>query len=613
MSPIPLAGRLFALALFLPLTPLAQTVDRVEPAFWWAGMVHDELQVMLHGDDVGRARVTMAPHAGVTLDRVVAVDSPNYLFLELTVGDAAPGTLRFTLDGPDGSTALDYDLRQRTRALGSYAQGFSSEDVIYLLMPDRFANGNEANDTIAGLLEAADRSNPNGRHGGDFAGLRDRLGYLDDLGMTAVWLTPIFENDMTPAYGAYHGYAATDMYATDPRFGTMDEFVGLVDAAHGRGMKVIMDMIHNHIGDQHPWMDDLPTPDWVHDWAEVGQTNYTGQAAIDPYASHADRRQLVDGWFVAEMPDLNQENPLLAQYLVQNTVWWIEHTGVDGIRMDTYLYPDKDYMARWAAHVMTEYPTFNIVGESWVTSVPHEAYWQDGFRAHPDGYRSHLPSVTDFPLAFAMREAPGGDLFRVYDTLAQDHVYPDPNAMVTFFDNHDLSRAFGQDLDALRLGLALQLTTRGIPQIYYGTEVALPNGPQTGGDGYKRLDMPGGWPGDPRSVFDADDRTATEQAAFDFTRALATWRRTATVVHHGRLTQFIPRDDVYVFFRWDAGDTVMVVLNAADEPRALDLARFQERVLDHTAARDVVTGETHRLGETLAVPAKGVMVLELAR
>ncbi len=605
-------ARLLLLALLLAPFAAAQSVDRVDPAFWWTGMVHDELQVMLTGDGVGRARVTMAPHAGVTLDRVTAVASPNYLFLDLTVGDGArPGTLRFQLDGPEGAATLDYELRARTRAAGTYAQGFSSRDVIYLLMPDRFANGDPANDTIAGLLEAADRSNPNGRHGGDFAGLGERLAYLDDLGMTAVWLTPIFENDMTPAYGAYHGYAATDMYATDPRFGTTDEFVGLVEAAHGRGMKVIMDMIHNHIGDRHPWMSDLPTPDWVHDWAEVGQTNFVGQAAIDPYASEADRRQLVDGWFVAEMPDLNQRNPLLARYLLQNTVWWIEHTGVDGIRMDTYLYPDKDYMARWARHVLAEYPAFNIVGESWVTSVPHEAYWQDGFAAPGDGYDSDLPSVTDFPLAFAMREAPGGDLFRFYDTLAQDHVYPAPNRMVTFFDNHDLSRAFGQDLDALRLGLALQLTTRGIPQLYYGTEIAMPNGPQTGGDGYKRLDMPGGWPGDARDAFTPAGRTATEQAAFAFTRALATWRQTAAVVHEGRLTQFIPRDDVYVFFRWDADDTVMVVLNTAAEPRTLALDRFAERIGGRTTARDVVTGETLRLGETMAVPAKAAWVLEV--
>ena len=592
--------------------PTSQAELRVEPGFWWTGMVHDELQVMLHGPDVGHARVAMVPYPGVTLDRVTAVDSPNYLFLHLTVGDAAaPGMLSFTLDGPGGVRPLAYELRPRTRAPGSYAQGFSSEDVIYLMMPDRFANGDPSNDTVPGMREAADRQNPNGRHGGDFAGVRDRLGYLDDLGMTAVWFTPTFENDMTPEYGAYHGYAATDLYATDPRFGTTEEYVALVEAAHGRGMKVIMDMIHNHVGDQHWWMGDLPTPDWVHDWDEVGQTNFTGHAVVDPYASEADRRQAVDGWFVREMPDLNQENPLLAQYLLQNTVWWIEHAGIDGIRMDTYYYADKDYMARWAAHVLNEYPDFNIVGEAWMFSVPHEAYWQDGFRGYHDGYDSNLPSVTDFQLAYAMREAPDGGLFKVYEVLSQDFAYPDPNGLVTFFDNHDLDRAYGSDLDALRLGLTLQLTTRGIPQVYYGTEIAMPNGERTGGDGYKRMDMPGGWPGDPRDAFTPAGRTATEQAAFEFTRALATWRKTADVVHHGRLTQFIPRDDVYVYFRWDDDDTVMVVLSATDEPRTLDLARFAERIGGHTSGRDVVTGETVRLGSSMEVPGRAAMVLEL--
>ncbi|MGB3544097.1 glycoside hydrolase family 13 protein, partial [Rubrivirga sp.] len=548
------------LLLFLfPLVALSQTVERVEPAFWWAGMTHPEHQILLYGEDVGSARVTLVPYDGVSLDAVTAVASPNYLFLSLTLEPGVqPGTLRFDLEG-DGVQSLEYELRERTRAPGSYAQGFSSEDVIYLMMPDRFANGDVSNDAVPGYLEGADRSNPNARHGGDFEGVRQRLDYLEDLGMTAIWFTPIFENNMTPEYGAYHGYAATDMYATDPRFGTTEEFTALVDDVHGRGMKVIMDMIHNHIGDRHWWMADPPTADWVHSWEEYGQTNYTGAAAIDPYASDVDRDQLVNGWFVREMPDLDQSNPLLAQYLLQNTVWWIEHTGVDGIRMDTYLYPDKEYMARWSRYVLDEYPTFNIVGESWVNNVPHEAYWQDDFRASGDGYDSELPSVTDFPLSFAMRGGflPGGNVYEVYETLAQDHVYPAPNDLVTFFDNHDLDRAYGDadDLSALTLGTAFQLTTRGIPQIYYGTEIAMPNGPRTGGDGFKRLDMPGGWPDDDRSVFLEADRTPREQAAFDVVRSLTRWRQTADVVHHGRLTQFIPRDGVYVYFRWDDDDT----------------------------------------------------------
>ena len=610
---------LAALTAVFPSAVAQPAVDRVEPAFWWAGMHHPELQVLVYGEDVGHARAVLEPYPGVSLDRTVAVESENYLFLTLTVGaEARPGTLRFRLTDGDGTTPIDYELRARTRAPGTYAQGFSSEDVIYLMMPDRFANGDVSNDAVEGMLEGADRGDPNARHGGDFAGVAERLGYLDDLGMTAIWFTPIFENDMTPEYGAYHGYAATDMYATDPRFGTTDEFAGLVEAVHGRGMKVIMDMIHNHIGDRHWWMADLPTPDWVHSWERWGQTNYASDAVADPYASRADLGTLVNGWFVREMPDLNQDNDLLAQYLLQNTVWWIEHTGIDGIRMDTYLYPDKAYMARWARYVLDAYPGFNIVGESWVYNVPHEAYWQRGFPS-ADGYESHLPSVTDFPLAFAARDAFAvgrGGPRKVYEMLAQDHIYPEPNDLVTFLDNHDLPRVFSTvdaDPAALRLAYTFLLTTRGIPQVYYGTEVALPNGTDFEGDGYKRLDMPGGWPGDARSVFEAAGRTPAEQATFEYVRGLTRWRRTAGVVHHGRLTQFIPLDDVYVYFRWDEAETVMVVLNASPEPRSLELSRFAERTLASSAGRDVVTGATHDLTQpTLDVPARTALVLELA-
>lgn len=616
----------FLLVLLAPLAALAQpTVERVEPAFWWAGMVHPELQVLVHGDDVGRARATLAPHAGVTLNRVVAVENPDYLFLELTLRpEAEPGTLRFTLDGPDGSRSLDYELRPRTRRPGSYAQGFTSADAIYLMMPDRFANGDPSNDRVAGMLEGVDRRDPNARQGGDFAGVRQHLDYIADLGMTAIWFTPVFENDMTPEYGAYHGYAATDLYRVDRRFGTNDEFIALVDAVHGRGMKVIMDMIHNHIGDRHWWMASPPTPDWVHSWDRHGRTNYAVTSSVDPYASQSDRSGLVNGWFVREMPDLNQDNELLVQYLLQNTVWWIEHTGIDGIRMDTYPYPDADYMARWAAHVLEEYPGFNIVGEAWMPTAPHTAYWQRGFSAHPDGYESNLPSVTDFPLQGALvtsvTEEPGWNagLSRLYTTLAQDFLYPEPERLVAFLDNHDLPRAFslvGEDEAGLRLALAALLTLPRIPQVYYGTELAFANGPtDPGGDGYKREPMPGGWPGDERSVFTEAGRTDLEGRTYDYVRALAQWRKTAAVVHHGRTTQFVPVDDVYVFFRWDDDAAVMTVLNAAEEPRALPLVRFRERTAGYAAGRDVVTGRVHPLdGETLAVPARTALVLELTR
>ena len=621
---------LAVLVLLAPLAAAAQTVEpvepalRVEPASWWTGMHHPELQVLLYGEDVGRARVTLAPHAGVTLDRVVAVESPNYLFLDLTVGpDAEPGPLAFTLDGPGGPQALRYELRERTRPPGSYAQGFSSEDVIYLMMPDRFANGDPANDAVPGMLEGADRSDPNARQGGDFAGVMEHLDYIDRLGMTALWFTPVFENDMTPEYGAYHGYAATDLYRVDRRFGSNDEFVALVDAVHQRGLTVIMDMIHNHIGDRHWWMADLPTPDWVHDLDRYGTTHYRTSVAVDPYASAYDRAKLTKAWFVPAMPDLNQRNELLARYLLQNTVWWIETSGIDGIRMDTYPYPDKDYMARWAAHVLDEYPDFHIVGEAWMHSVPHGAYWQSGYPS-ADGYDSNIDNVTDFPMREALigafTEGPGWatGLNRLYLTLGQDAIYPAPQELVAFLDNHDLPRAFsalGEDEAALRMAYAVLMTLPRIPQVYYGTELAMPNGAGAGGsDGAKRMPMPGGWPGDDRSVFVAADRTAREARTYAYVAALTQWRKTADAVHHGRTTQFVPDGETYVFFRWTDSDAVMTVVNAGEDVATLDLVRFAERTDGYATGRDVTTGAVHDLRQpALTVPARTALVLELAR
>ena len=626
--------RRLALLALLPLlaAPLrAQPqIERVEPAFWWTGMAHGELQILVYGDGIGHARAALAPHDGVTLRRAVQVESPNYLFLELHLApDAEPGALAFTFTGPDGTANLDYDLRARTRERGTFAQGFSSEDVIYLMMPDRFANGDPSNDAVPGMLEGVDRTNADARQGGDFAGVRQHLDYIADLGMTAIWFTPVFENDVTPEYGAYHGYAATDMYRVDRRFGTNDEFAALVDAVHARGMKVIMDMIHNHVGDRHWWMADPPAPDWFHSLEAGGITNYRTSAAVDPYASEYDRHKLTDGWFVREMPDLDQDNDLLTRYLLQNTIWWIERSGIDGIRMDTYPYPDPDYMARWAAHVVEEYPRFEIVGEAWMHRVSHTAHWQSGSPVSR-GYDSNLRAVTDFTMqggilgAFDHPEGWDTGLAGLYFTLAQDGLYADPSALVAFLDNHDTPRAFSildDDEAALRMAYAVLMTLPRSPQVYYGTELAMPNGPPSRGDGYKRTPMTGGWPGDERSVFDPADRTPREARMHRHVRALTRWRRTSRAVHHGRTTQFLPQNETYVYFRWtgdgtDDGtgdETVMVVVNKADEPRTLDLARFAERLKNASSGRDVVSGTVHDLGEPLVVEPRTALVLEVAR
>lgn len=614
---------LAALAVVLSVAVHAQpAIERVEPAHWWTGMVHEDLQILVHGDGIGHARTALAAHPGVTLRRAIQVESPNYLFLDLEIrDDAEPGTLRFTFSGPDGETALDYPLHARSREPGTYAQGFGPEDVIYLMMPDRFANGDLANDSIPGMLEGADRTDPDARQGGDFAGVRQHLDYIADLGMTAIWFTPVFENDMPADYGAYHGYAATDMYRVDRRFGTNEEFRQLVEACHARGVKVIMDMIHNHVGDAHWWMDDLPSSNWLHSRETYGNTSYRVTTAVDPYAAESDRDQMEKGWFVTEMPDLDQTNDLLATYLIQNTVWWIESSGIDGIRMDTYPYPNKHYMARWAAHVLREYPDFNIVGEAWMHRPAHTAYWQRGFRSSPDGYASPLPSVTDFPLQGAFYDAVmkdsdwTGGLNALYLTLSQDFLYGDPSRAVAFLDNHDIPRIFslfGEDDARLRMAYALLMTVPRTPQVYYGTEVAMPDGPRTGSDGYKRSPMPGGWPDDERSVFRPDDRTEREARTLEYVRALTRWRQTATAVHEGRTTQFLPRDGVYALVRWTDDAAVLTVVNTADEPRDLALDRFAERLDGYASGRDVTTGTVHSLRQPLAVPARTALVLDLA-
>ncbi|MEM6328201.1 MAG: glycoside hydrolase family 13 protein [Bacteroidota bacterium] len=611
--------------LLLPLAVLAQpSIERVEPGHWWTGMVHEDLQILVHGDGIGHTRAAMAPHPGVTLDRAIQVESPNYLFLDLTLhDDAEAGTLAFTFTGPDGHTTLDYDLHERTREPGTYAQGFGPEDVIYLMVPDRFANGDTANDSIPGMLEGANRADLDARQGGDFAGVQQHLDYIADLGMTAIWFTPVLENDMPASYGAYHGYAATDLYRVDRRFGTNAEYTALVDSVHARGMTVIMDMIHNHIGDHHWWMNDLPTQDWLHSLEEYGITNYRVTTATDPYVSRADLDQMEKGWFVTEMPDLNQTNDLLAVYLLQNTIWWIETSGIDGIRMDTYPYANERYMARWAAHVREEFPDFTIVGETWMQRPVHTAYWQDGFESPTETVPSPLPSVTDFPLQNAIVRAlnePTGwaeGVHRLRYTLAEDIMYPDPSSAVAFLDNHDLPRVFsmlGESEAKLRAAYALLMTLPRTPQVYYGTELAMPNGPFTGKDGYKRSPMLGGWPGDERSVFTAEGRNEREASMHAYARALTRWRQTSAPVHHGRTTHFIPQNDTYVLFRWTETEAVMTVLNTADEPHDLRLGRFAERLTGYTTGRDVVTGETVRVdGETLTVPAMTALVLELAR
>jgi neopullulanase len=607
---------------FLAQTSFAQsTLQHIDPPFWWVGMDNPELQIMLHGENISQFE-TQIDYEGVTIQKIEKVESSNYLVLNLLISDdAKAGTFDIMLKaGKKIMINLPYELKERSSD-ANRNQGFNSSDVIYLLMPDRFANGNPGNDTVEGMLEKADRSNPNGRHGGDIKGVSDHLDYIKELGMTAVWLTPTFENDMKPKYGAYHGYAATDLYQVDRRFGTNEEFKSFVQKCHNNEMKVIMDMIHNHIGDQHWWMNDLPTSDWVHDFKKYGTTNFRGEVQSDPHASQYDLDKLQKGWFVPELVDLDQRNPILAKYLIQNSIWWIEYSGVDGIRMDTYVYPYKDYLARWVKEVMESYPNFNIVGEAWVEKVGHEAYWQKDTEGKEDGYNSRLNSITDFQIMFALDRAMVDDfgwkngLSELYYAVSQDRLYSDPNQNVIFMDNHDIERFYtkvNEDADLFKMGYGYIMTTRGIPQVYYGTELMLANDP-VNGDGRKRVDMKGGWQNDERSVFVKEQRTESESDAFEYVKRLTNWRKTASAIHDGKMVHFIPENNTYVYFRYTESEAVMVVMNRNEKPTTISRDRFAEILDSYQTGTNVITGATIDISNDFEVGAKQAAIFDLKK
>ncbi|MCH8567482.1 MAG: glycoside hydrolase family 13 protein [Balneolales bacterium] len=625
--------RLFSvslLLLFFTSTGCAQqqAIKQVEPPHWWTGFKQTELQLLVYGDNIGTARVRV-DYPGVKLSRMVTTENPNYLFVYLNITEEAePGNLDIHFTQGRNRFTHTYELRQRE---GSYNrhQGFDSSDVIYLLMPDRFANGDPSISEIEGMLEGVDMDEPFARKGGDIQGIINHLDYIQDLGMTAIWLNPIFENDMPANYeiraGFYHGYAATDMYRVDRRFGSNDDFNRLVQSSQEMGMKVIMDMIHNHVGTHHWFIKDLPSHDWIHDQSVYGNTEYRTNTIMDPYASERDYNKTVRAWFVDEMPDLDQRNHLLADYLIQNTLWWIENSGIDGIRMDTHAYPYPDYMAEWTRRVLEEYPDFNIVGEVWMPDVPTTAWWQYNFPTQ-DGYNSYLPSVTDFPLfsaiAAGLNEGPGWDtgLMRLYYTLGQDFLYTDPLLNVIFLDNHDLTRFMeivNHDADKYRLGLAFILTTRGIPQIYYGTEIMMD---MEGNfhDAAKRIPFPGGWPGDEINAFTPEGRVALGELKnqpipemFDYLRTLTHWRKDKEVIHTGRLRHFVPHDDVYVYFRYNDDERVMVILNGEPKETTLDMSRYIELTEGFQSGREVVSGRIVPLHENLQLGPREALILEL--
>lgn len=592
-------------------------VDRVEPPFWWTGMVNPHLQLMVHGLDIAGSNPGI-DYPGVRVKQVSRLESPNYLFIDLEIsGSAKPGSFAIEFkDGKKNTGSFTYRLLERKPG-SAEREGFNSSDVICLITPDRFANGDPSNDIVTGMREkAVDRSDITGRHGGDLQGIIDHLDYLDKMGFTAIWLNPVLENDMDSV--SYHGYSTTDYYRVDPRYGSNEDYVRLCEEARRRGIKVIMDMIFNHIGLRHWWMEDLPDGDWINGYPEYMITNHRRTVNQDPHASLGDRRRMVEGWFVRSMPDLNQRNPFLANYLIQNSIWWTEYAGLAGIRQDTYPYPEKDMMAEWNKRVLAEYPGFNIVGEEWSLNPGLISYWQRG-QSNLDGYRGHLPSLMDFPLQNALTTSllaeDGWDSgwIRLYETLASDFLYPEPGNLVIFPDNHDMPRFYmqlGMDPELYRLGIAFILTTRGIPQIYYGSEILMTH---TEGDhhGYIRKDFPGGWEGDPVNGFTGEGLSREEKAMQQYFSTLLNWRKDNTVIHTGRLVHFAPEGGTYVYGRYNDRKSVMVILNKATVNVELGMDRFRELTGKHTGGTDVISGRRYDIGKKLEVPARTALILEL--
>lgn len=599
--------------------PSSPQINSVEPPYWWTGMANDTLQIMLSGPRIGLTETSMKPYEGVSLIESVRLDSPNYLLLYLTVSDTAkPGVLDFTFSDGKKKAALRYELKERSKAVK--AQGFDASDVLYLIMPDRFARSGATTDAEAsrGLEYAVevDRADLNARHGGNIAGMEQHLGYIDSLGVTAIWVNPVLENDMPG--GSYHGYATTDYYRIDPRFGTNGQWRDFVGKAHDRGIKVVMDMIFNHSGSNHPWMKDMPSRDWYNFPDSAVTTNFRLSTLHDPYVSDYDKKRTVDGWFVTAMPDLNQRNPHLRRYLSQNSIWWIEDSGIDGIRMDTYPYADERAMASWIDDVMSEYPGFNIVGECWYGNEGGEAYWQRGSKVNPNG-DPRLPTVMDFVLSIKARDAFKGQTDRleglntIYDHLALDYLFPDPTHILTFLDNHDTDRFLLEEPDDLgwwKQAITFLLTSRGIPQIYYGTELLMNGTRAAGGDGNVRRDMPGGFPGDKTDAFTAAGRSDKQNEAFDFIQKLLQWRRGNEAIARGSLKHFMPENGLYVYQRRSGDKEVTVILNGNDSPVTTTMERTLEILPYGSQRRDMLTGETITISPEMTFSPRQILILE---
>ena len=596
-------------------TPVQASIKKVAPTFWWAGMKNTELQILLYGEDISSSDVSLTS-SDVYLKEVVRQANSNYLILYLDLKEARPQKFDIVLKKGRKVTKVPYELKERIRR-GTDIEGFTSSDVLYLIMPDRFTNGNPDNDVIPGMLEnKVDRNEQFGRHGGDFKGISEHLDYISDLGVTAIWLNPTQENDMKD--GSYHGYAITDYYQIDRRFGTNEEFCNLVNEAHGKGLKVVMDMIFNHCGSENYLFKDRPQDDWFNFRSNYVQTSFKTASVMDIHASDYEKAIATDGWFTQVMPDLNQRNRHVARYLIQSSIWWIEYAGINGIRQDTHPYADYDFMSSWCKEVLEEYPHFNIVGETWLNSNVLVSYWQkDSKLAVPKN--SNLPTVMDFPLTDLMSKAFdeettewSGGLYRLYDYHTQDLVYANPMNLLVFLDNHDTSRFCKNEEDAKNIvrykqAITYLLTTRGIPQIYYGTEILMA-ADKSEGDGCLRRDFPGGWKGDKVNCFTAEGRTDLQNEAFDYTRKLLNFRKGNEAICKGTMKHFSICKGVYVYERKYNDKSVVVFMNGTDEKQTLSLVPYKE-ILPSSSVTDFISGKNVVLDEEITLDGRETLLL----
>lgn len=599
-------------------------IERIEPPNWWIGFKNQNLQLLVHHVNIENATVSLS-YEGVNLKEVHKADSPNYLFLDLEISEnALAGKFNIQFKQEDGSELIQtYELNARTKAAEDFV-GFDSSDAIYLITPDRFANANPNNDTVEGMNETGvNRTNDYARHGGDIEGITQHLDYLNDLGVTAIWPSPLLTNDMKNA--SYHGYAMTDFYEVDPRFGTLEEYKELASQMHNRKMKLIMDQVANHCGLEHWWMQDLPFKDWVNyqedyeehqsDWDQSKTTtsNHVRTVNQDTYASEHDKALLTKGWFVSDMPDLNQKNAFMAKYLIQNSIWWVETLELGGIRQDTYPYPDKSFMSDWAGAIMTEYPKFNIVGEEWSTNPLLIAYWQEGHKNH-DGYDSNLPSTMDFAMQEQLvsglknEETWGTGLTEIYHALANDFAYENPSSIMVFPDNHDMSRIFTQldgDITKTKMALSYLAVLPRIFQMYYGTEILMNDFEKPGDHGLIRTDFPGGWANDDINAFTGEGLTAEQADMQDYFKKLLNYRKLSSAIHKGKTIHFAPENKIYVLFRILDEEVVVHILNKNDEPVQLDLSKFKELNLEGKRFRNIIDGYSVNWKDSLKLDKKG--------